>query len=80
MYGAAAKTWLKKLDVIQARALRICLGMVKTMPVWALQVEAGEMPLHIRRQQLMANYWVNLKGHNNNHPVKKVLENCCERE
>lgn len=68
---------LKKLDVIQARALGICLGAVKTTPLCALQVEAGEMPLHIRRQQLTIYYWADLKGHNKNHPVKK--ENCWER-
>ncbi len=38
--GSAAKSVLSDLDVIQARALRICLGAVKTAPVCALQAVA----------------------------------------
>ncbi len=52
VYGSAAKSVLTELDVVQARALRICLGAIRTSPVCALQVEAGEMPLWIRRKQL----------------------------
>lgn len=46
VYGSAAKSVLTELDVVQARALRICLGAIRTSPVCALQVEAGEMPLY----------------------------------
>ena len=71
---------LAGLDVIQARALRICLGAVRTSPVCALQVEAGEMPLWISRKQLVAKYWINLRGQEDNHPTKKVLQACWEKE
>jgi len=37
------------------------------------------MPLWFRRKQLIANYWVNLKGHRDEHPAKRVLEMCWER-
>ena len=79
VYGSAAKTVLAELNVVQARALRLCFGAVKSAPVCALQVEAGEMPLWIRRRQLMTNYWVNLRGHNGQHPFKRVLEDCWEK-
>lgn len=39
-YGSAARSVLAGLDQIQARALRVCLGAVRTSPVCALQVEA----------------------------------------
>ena len=42
MYGSAAKSMLASLDT-QAQALRLWLGAVRTSPVCALQVEAGEM-------------------------------------
>ncbi len=45
VYRSAAKSLLARLDIIQAKALRLCLGAVKTSPVCALQVESGEMPL-----------------------------------
>ena len=38
----------------------------------------GEMPLDLRRMQLMANYWNNLQGHNDSQPTKGVLQECWE--
>lgn len=52
LYAYAAKTHLKRLQVVQNRCLRICLGAMLSSPVDALHVEAGEMPLVQRRQQL----------------------------
>ena len=80
-YGSAAKTSYKKLEVVQAQALRLCCGAFKTTPASALQVEMGEMPLRIRHKQLMMNYWTNLQGHSeDHHPTTKVLLPCWERE
>ena len=33
VYGSAATTHLKKLDVIQYKALRLCIGAYKSTPV-----------------------------------------------
>ncbi len=33
VYGAAAKSELKKLDDIQSRALRICCGAIRSTPL-----------------------------------------------
>ena len=52
---------------------------MKTAPVCSIQVETGEMPLWLRRKQLVANYWINLKGHNDEHLTKRVLEMCWEK-
>ena len=62
-YGSAAKTSLKKLEVVQAQALRLCCGAFKSSPVSALQVEMRELPLHLRRKQLMMNYWATLRAY-----------------
>uniref|UniRef100_A0A8C2Q875 Reverse transcriptase n=1 Tax=Cyprinus carpio TaxID=7962 RepID=A0A8C2Q875_CYPCA len=78
VFGSAAQSLLKKLDVIQAQALRLCCGAFKTTPVSALQVEIGECPLEIRRKQLMANYWAGLQGHNDSHPTKAMLQESWE--
>ncbi len=77
VYDSAAKTF----DVIQAQALRLCCGAFKATPVSALQVEVGEMPLQIRRKQLMMNYWVKLQSYSEDrHPTVKVLLPCWEKE
>lgn len=80
VYGSANKSHLIKLNRIQSQALRICCGACLTSPVLALRVEMGEMPLQIRRQQLMVSYWANLRGQNGNHPRKKVLRPSWEYE
>lgn len=48
VYGKASKTSLQRLDRVQNRALRLCLGAMRTTPINALLVEAGELPLHLR--------------------------------
>ena len=56
IYGSACKTLLKKLDVVQNLALRICTGAFKTSPVDSLHVDAGIAPLFIRREELGLRY------------------------
>lgn len=55
-YRLACKTLLGKLDVVQAQALRIVSGAFRSTSVLALQVLTGEMPLGLRRRQLMVAY------------------------
>jgi hypothetical protein len=40
----------------------------------------GEMPLELRKTQLSVNYWVNLKGQNEDHPIQDILKQCWEKE
>lgn len=78
-YRSAAESILKKLDLVQYQALRICMGAIKTSPVAAMQVELGEMPLHLRRDQLSLVYWANLMGHQEGHIGLQSLMDCQER-
>jgi len=49
VYGSARKSVLESLDRVQNAALRTCLGAFGTSPVVSLHVEAGELPLELRR-------------------------------
>lgn len=60
-YGLAAKSILNKLDVVQARALKLCTGAFGTTLTPALLVEAREAPLRLRRTKLVLNYFENYK-------------------
>ena len=80
VYRSASKTLLTKLDVIQHKALRLCCGAMKSTPVNAMQVEMGEMPLHIRRDQLALVYWANLRGQKEGHISQPVLMHCQEKD
>jgi len=52
VYGSAQQLVLESLDCVQKAALRTCLGAFRTSPIASLHVEAGEVPLELRRQQL----------------------------
>lgn len=75
-YMSASETNLKKLDREQSQAVRTCTGAFKTSPISVLQVEVGEMPLGIRRDQIMLTYWVSLEGHGALHPTRAILNEC----
>ncbi|XP_072902389.1 uncharacterized protein [Hemitrygon akajei] len=38
------------------------------------------MPLGLRHKQLEANYWINLRGHGDSHPTRRVLETHWDKE
>uniref|UniRef100_A0A671QEF9 Reverse transcriptase domain-containing protein n=1 Tax=Sinocyclocheilus anshuiensis TaxID=1608454 RepID=A0A671QEF9_9TELE len=80
VYSSASKTQLLKIEAIQSQALRICCGAIRSSPIAAVQVEMDEMPQEIRRLKLKMRYWINIKGHLDSHPVKKVLKDCWEYE
>lgn len=65
--------------LVQYQALRICMGAIKTSPVAAMQVELGEMPLDLRRDQLSLVYWANIMGHQEGHIGLQSLMDCQER-
>jgi len=52
VYGSARQSVPESLDCVQNVALNTCLGAFRTSPVASLHVEAGELPLELRRQQL----------------------------
>ncbi len=78
IYGFASESTLKKIETIQNQALRTCCGAFKASPIAAMQVEVGEAPLFLRRYKTRMNYWVNLKGLKESHPIKRVIEECWE--
>jgi hypothetical protein len=64
VYGSArsARPWaVGSRDGVQNAALRTCLVAFRTSPMPSLHVEAGELPLSLRRQQLSLQYIVKLR-------------------
>mgnify|MGYP001553615755 CR=1 FL=1 len=66
VYGSARSSYLRKLETVQNQALRLCLGAFRTSPISSLHVEANELPMHLRRQQLSLQYAVKLKNDESN--------------
>lgn len=63
---------MKKFDSIQARALRIILGAMKSSPINAMQIECVEPPLYLRRQYLSDKFIFKLMQFSN-HPLRFKL-------
>ena len=71
-YNTASVSTKAKLDVIQAKALRICCGAMLGTPTSALQVECGQPPLELRRKRMMADYGLKISCVPN-HPTTEIL-------
>lgn len=72
VYSCASPTQLKKLEVIQNKALRLAIGALPSTPGYLLELEAGITPLNLRRQQQILKYRSRVKSRPNN-PVNKLL-------
>ena len=71
-YDSTSQTQKQIIDQIQSKALRICCGAMIYTPVAALQVECGEMPLQLRRQELQLRYAMKL-GNDNENPTASIM-------
>lgn len=78
IYGCAAETNLKKLDIVHNLALRICTGAYRTSPVDSIYVDSGIPPLSIRRKELSMRYVTKILASNEN-PNYKYVRNPNDR-
>lgn len=69
-----SKVALSKLDRIQFQALRIILGAMKSSPTNALQVEATDSPLSLRRQYLADRFYLRLSLLDDHPLIPKLQE------
>ncbi|GBO20698.1 hypothetical protein AVEN_140345-1 [Araneus ventricosus] len=65
VYGSACSSVLRRLDPIHHSALRICSGAFRTSPVHSLYAVCHQMPLHLRRRELGAQYYFRIQSHPN---------------
>lgn len=63
---------LNKLDKIQSRCLRIILGVMKSPPINAMQVECNDLPKSIRRQFLSDKFFYKLIQNSNHHHFRPL--------
>ena len=68
-YNSASDSAKHMLNVIQHKGLRLASGAFCSTAAAALQVETGELPLHLRRSQHEIKYSVQVKA-NKGHPAK----------
>jgi len=73
VYGAARPSYIKRLESIHNAGLRLCTGAYRTSPIPSLQVEANELPMALRRDQLSLQYATKLKSNQSNPAYEAVF-------
>ena len=72
----AASVWqsgkCELLDRVQRRDLAMCLGVPATASLEALQVEAGVLPLDLRREELAVREFGKICAKQDTQPIKKL--------
>lgn len=71
-FDSAPKSTLAKLDVVQSKALSICTAALGGTAVSSLQVDCGEMPLSLRRTQILMDYTAKIRAIPD-HPTQSIL-------
>ncbi|GBO29232.1 putative RNA-directed DNA polymerase from transposon X-element [Araneus ventricosus] len=71
VYGCARSSILRNLDTVHHSALRICSGAFRTSPVHSLYVVCHQLPLHLRRKMLCAQYFFRIQCHPT-HPLRRM--------
>ncbi|GBM51221.1 hypothetical protein AVEN_148665-1, partial [Araneus ventricosus] len=69
VYGSVCSSVLRRLDPVHHSALRICSGAFRTSLVHRMYAVCREMPLHLHRRKLGAQYCFRIQSHLN-HPVR----------
>jgi len=77
LFYTAAKTTLEKLDSVQTTCLRICCGAFKGTASSALQQDLGEIPLALKRQEMLLKLSIKIKITANN-PASSILQDSWE--
>ena len=72
-YDNTSSSNRSKLDTMQYKALSICCGALRGTSQAALQVDCGEMPLHLRRRQQMMEYTTKIQSIPD-HPTQSILK------
>lgn len=64
----------KKIDTIQATALRIATGAYKGTPNYSLEVECNILPLQKRRDEMTLKYWARSTSLGSNLPINELTQ------
>ncbi|MEW8548241.1 MAG: reverse transcriptase domain-containing protein [Candidatus Thiodiazotropha sp.] len=73
-YATASKAQLKRLDRIQATALRIATGAYRGTSTFSLEAECNIMPLAYRREELQIKYWARSSSLGEKLPINEMTE------
>lgn len=73
IYGNCAICHLKKIDILQNRALRVCGGFIRSTPIIAMESELSIPPLAVRRYWLGCRFLLRIRSRSNS-PIISALQ------
>ena len=72
LYLSVCHTSMSRIERLQNRALRICLGAMKTSPIESMRIEANEPPIEERRNLLADGYFLKVLSRNDHTNLAKI--------
>ena len=75
VYSSATRARLSLLDPIHNAGIRLAAGAFKSSPIPSLLVDAGELPLDLRRQLLLVRYWYRVQSIPKSLTCKTIFNN-----
>lgn len=72
LYGNSAKSNLRKIDILQNRAMRVCGGFIRSTPIYVMESELSIPPLYLRRYWLGCRYWTRASSLLDNFVLQKL--------
>lgn len=73
-YASANKHLLKRLDTIQAKALKVVIGAYRSTNSMAVLAETAQLPLDITREVNMLKYWARSSRLGETLPINNTIE------
>lgn len=71
---------LKKLDSIQRKGLSLCLDLPSTASVEVIEVAAGVIPLHLRREEMAIRDFAKINSFQTHIPIQQLFDNWKQKE
>lgn len=78
VYGSARQSYLKRLDPVHNKGIRLATGAYRTSPLPSLYSESNEPALDSRRTQLMLTYVLRVRS-SPNHICYNIITHCDKR-
>ena len=75
VYSSATRARLSLLDPIHNAGIRLAAGAFKSSPIPSMLVDAGELPLDLRRQLLLVRYWYRVQSIPKSLTCKTIFNN-----
>ena len=73
VYSSATEARLRNLNAVHHAGIRLATGAFRSSPITSLLVDAGELPLDLRRQSSLLRCWFRMQRLPESTPCRSIL-------